>query len=173
MNPRPSYAIGTGLFILLGFAALAYLATQTTSVANGIAGSHTYTLKARFQNIGQLKARAPVKIAGVRIGDVQSIALEPQRMDALVVLSIDKQYNDIPDDSSAAIFTSGLLGDQYVGIEPGGSPTFLKNGDELLLTQSAMSIENLIGKFLVNGGPKSSSADSAPASSAPPASGNP
>ncbi|MES2405173.1 MAG: outer membrane lipid asymmetry maintenance protein MlaD [Pseudomonadota bacterium] len=173
MNPRPSYAIGTGLFILLGFAALAYLATQTTSVANGIASGNTYTLKARFQNIGQLKARAPVKIAGVRIGDVQSIALEPQRMDALVTLSIDKQYNDIPDDSSAAIFTSGLLGDQYVGIEPGGSPTFLKNGDEMVLTQSAMSIENLIGKFLVNGGPKSSSSDSAPASSAPPASGHP
>ncbi|MBN8735730.1 MAG: outer membrane lipid asymmetry maintenance protein MlaD [Xanthomonadales bacterium] len=173
MNPRPSYAIGTGLFILLGFAALAYLATQTTSVANGIASSSTYTLKARFQNIGQLKARAPVKIAGVRIGDVQSIALEPQRMDALVTLSIDKQYNDIPDDSSAAIFTSGLLGDQYVGIEPGGSPTFLKNGDEMVLTQSAMSIENLIGKFLVNGGPKSSGSDSAPASSAAPASGKP
>ena len=124
MNPRPSYAIGTGLFILLGFAALAYLATQTTSVANGMASGNSYTLKARFQNIGQLKARAPVKIAGVRIGDVASITLEPQRMDALVVLSIDKQYNDIPDDSSAAIFTSGLLGDQYVGIEPGGSPTF-------------------------------------------------
>jgi phospholipid/cholesterol/gamma-HCH transport system substrate-binding protein len=94
-------------------------------------------------------------------------------MDALVVLSIDKQYNDIPDDSSAAIFTSGLLGDQYVGIEPGGSPTFLKSGDELVLTQSAMSIENLIGKFMVNGGPKSSSASSAPASGDAPASGKP
>jgi len=172
MNPRPSYAIGTGLFILLGFAALAYLATQTTSVAN-IRRGDSYTLKARFQNIGQLKARAPVKIAGVRIGDVQSIALEPQRMDALVTMSIDKQYNDIPDDSSAAIFTSGLLGDQYVGLEPGGSPTFLKNGDEMVLTQSAMSIENLIGKFLVNGGPKSSGSGSTPAPSAPPSSGNP
>ncbi|HEX7369566.1 MAG TPA: outer membrane lipid asymmetry maintenance protein MlaD [Rhodanobacteraceae bacterium] len=172
MNPRPSYAIGTGLFILLGFAALAYLATQTTSVANGIAGGNTYTLKARFQNIGQLKARAPVKIAGVRIGDVASITLEPQRMDALVVLSIDKQYNDIPDDSSAAIFTSGLLGDQYVGIEAGGSPEFLKSGDEIILTQSAMSIENLIGKFLVNGGPKSSSSP-ASASSAAPAAAHP
>lgn len=173
MNPRPSYALGTGLFILLGFAALAYLATQTTSVANGMASSNGYLLKARFQNIGQLKVRAPVKIAGVRIGDVQSITLEPQRMDALVTMSIDRQYNDIPDDSSAAIFTSGLLGDQYVGIEPGGSPTFLKNGDELVLTQSAMSLENLIGKFLVNGGPKSSGSDSAPAASAPSASGHP
>ena len=173
MNPRPSYAIGTGLFILLGFAALAYLATQTTSVANGIHSGNSYALKARFNNIGQLKERAPVKIAGVRIGDVQSITLEPQRMDALVVMAIDKKYNDIPDDSSAAIFTSGLLGDQYVGIEPGGSPTFLKNGDEMVLTQSAMSIENLIGKFLVNGGPKSSSATTAPASSAAASSGKP
>ena len=173
MNPRPSYAIGTGLFILLGFAALAYLATQTTSVANGMASGNSYTLKARFQNIGQLKARAPVKIAGVRIGDVQSIQLEPQRMDALVTLSIDKQYDDIPDDSSAAIFTSGLLGDQYVGLEPGGSPTFLKDGDEMILTQSAMSIENLIGKFLVNGGPKSSGSDASPSSSTPPPSGKP
>jgi phospholipid/cholesterol/gamma-HCH transport system substrate-binding protein len=172
MNPRPSYAIGTGLFILLGFAALAYLATQTTSVAN-IHRGDSYLIKARFTNIGQLKERAPVKIAGVRIGDVQSIQLEPQRMDALVVMSIDKRYDDIPDDSSATIFTSGLLGDQYVGIEPGGSPTFLKNGDEVVLTQSAMSIENLIGKFLVNGGPKSGSSDSAPASTAPPASGKP
>lgn len=168
MNPRPSYAIGTGLFILLGFAALAYLATQTTSVAN-IHRGDSYLVKARFQNIGQLKERAPVKIAGVRIGDVQSIQLEPQRMDALVLLAINKHYNEIPDDSSAAIFTSGLLGDQYVGIEPGGSPTFLRNGDEMVLTQSAMSIENLIGKFLVNGGPKASGP--AAAAGAPPASG--
>lgn len=172
MNTRPSYAIGTGLFILLGFAALAYLATQTTSVANVHRGD-SYVIKARFDNIGQLKERAPVKIAGVRIGDVRSIALEPQRMDALVVMSIDKQYNDIPEDSSAAIFTSGLLGDQYVGIQPGGSPEFLKNGDEMVLTQSAMSIENLIGKFMVNGGSGSGRSGAQSPSSAPPPSRNP
>ncbi len=172
MNPRPSYAIGTGLFILLGFAALAYLATQTTSVANMHRGD-SYLIKARFQNIGQLKERAPVKIAGVRIGDVQSIQLEPQRMDALVTMAISKKYDDIPEDSSAAIFTSGLLGDQYVGIQPGGSPEFLKNGDELILTQSAMSIENLIGKFLVNGGSKSGGSGSAPAPAAPSTSAKP
>jgi phospholipid/cholesterol/gamma-HCH transport system substrate-binding protein len=169
MNPRPSYAIGTGLFILLGFAALVYLATQTTSVANVHQG-HSYLIEARFQNIGQLKERAPVKIAGVRIGSVRSIQLEPQRMDALVTMAIDDRYNDIPDDSSAAIFTSGLLGDQYVGIEPGGSPEFLHNGDELVLTQSAMQLEDLIGKFLVNGSPHSGA--SAPPSSARPASGS-
>ncbi|MGH8110542.1 MAG: outer membrane lipid asymmetry maintenance protein MlaD [Rhodanobacteraceae bacterium] len=173
MNPRPSYAIGTGLFILLGFAALAYLATQTTSIAN-VHGGASYEVKARFQNIGQLKARAPVKIAGVRIGDVQSITLEPQRMDALVVMAISTKYEDIPEDSSAEILTSGLLGDQYVGISPGGSPDFLKNGSQMILTQSAMNIESLIGKFMVNGSPGSSgAAASAPASSAPPASGKP
>ena len=172
MAQRRSYQIGSGLFIVLGFAALAYLATQTTSIANFRQGD-SYTLKARFTNVGQLKLRAPVKIAGVRIGSVESVEVDPERLDAKVTLSVDKRYHEIPDDSSAAIFTSGLLGDQYVGIEPGGSPTFLKNGDELVLTQSAMSIENLIGKFMVNGGPKSSGGDSAPASSAPPASGKP
>ena len=165
MNPRPSYAIGTGLFILLGFAALAYLATQTTSVAN-IRRGDSYTLKARFQNIGQLKARAPVKIAGVRVGSVQSIQLERGKMDALVTLSIDDKYDNIPDDTAAAIFTSGLLGDQYVGLQPGGSPEYLKNGDELVLTQSAMQLEDLIGKFLVNGGPKGGNESAPPPKSA-------
>jgi phospholipid/cholesterol/gamma-HCH transport system substrate-binding protein len=169
MNSRPSFAIGTGLFILLGFAALAYLATQTTSVANTHQG-HSYLLKARFSNIGQLKERAPVKIAGVRVGSVQSIQLERGKMDALVTLAIDEKYDDIPDDSGAAIFTSGLLGDQYVGLQPGGSPEYLKNGDELVLTQSAMQLEDLIGKFLVNGGPKGGS-QSPPAQPKPASSG--
>lgn len=172
MNPRPSYAIGTGLFILLGFAALAYLATQTTSVGNLQHGA-TYTVKAHFQNVGQLKVRAPVKIAGVRIGDVTSVQLEPQRMDALVEMAISDKYNQIPEDSSAAILTSGLLGSQYVGIVPGGSPQSLKNGDQLVLTQSAMNIEGLVSKFMVNGGSKSgdSGSGSAPATSVPPTSG--
>lgn len=148
-QPRSSYAIGAGLFILLGFAALFYLATQTTSVANFQQGD-TYRLKARFTNIGQLKLRAPVKIAGVRIGSVGSIQLEPERLDALVVLDIDRRYDQIPEDTAASIFTSGLLGDQYVGLQPGGSPEMLKDGDLLILTQSAMQLEDLIGKFLVN-----------------------
>lgn len=152
MNPRRSFAAGTGLFILLGFAALVYLATQTTSIANTYQGD-SYDVKARFTNVGQLKERAPVKIAGVRIGSVASITLEPDRLDALVVLSINNQFNQIPDDSSAAVFTSGLLGDQYIAIRPGGSPDMLRNGDEIILTQSAMQLEDLIGKFLVNGPP--------------------
>ena len=152
MTQRRSYAVGTGLFIVLGFAALAYLATQTTSLVNMHEGA-TYTLKARFSNVGQLKDRAPVKLAGVRIGSVSSIQLEPRKLDALVTFSIDKRFNQIPDDSSASILTSGLLGDQYIGIQPGGSPTNLKNGDQVILTQSAVQLEDLIGKFLVNGSP--------------------
>lgn len=150
MAKRQSFQIGTGLFILLGFAALVYLATQTTSLANYRQGA-SYAIKARFTNIGQLKLRAPVKVAGVRVGSVSGIELEPEKLDALVTLSIDKRFNQIPDDSSAAIFTSGLLGDQYVAIQPGGSPTNFKNGDEVLLTQSSMQLEELIGKYLVGG----------------------
>ncbi len=151
MNQRRSYQIGTGLFILLGFAALAYLATQTTSVANFQQGP-SYTLKAHFNNVGQLKLRAPVKIAGVRIGSVKAIDLDPTKLDANVLLSIDNRYKELPDDSAAAIFTSGLLGDQYVAIQPGGSPQQLKDGDEFVLTQSSIQLEDLIGKFLVGGG---------------------
>ncbi|NII09798.1 outer membrane lipid asymmetry maintenance protein MlaD [Oleiagrimonas sp. C23AA] len=162
MTQRRSYAVGTGLFIVLGFLALAYLATQTTSLANFDEGS-TYDLKARFTNIGQLKDRAPVKMAGVRIGSVKSIQFENDKLDALVTISVDKRFDQIPDDSSAAVLTSGLLGDQYIGIQPGGSPQNLKNGDTFILTQSAMQLEDLIGKFLVNGNgdKKSGDADSA------------
>jgi len=153
MAQRQSFQIGTGLFILLGFAALAYLATQTTSVANFSQGD-SYDLKARFTNVGQLKLRAPVKIAGVRVGSVANVVLEPDKLDALVTLSIDKRFNKIPDDSAAAVFTSGLLGDQYVAIQPGGSPDMFKNGDEVILTQSSMQLEELIGKYLVGSGDK-------------------
>ena len=149
-QPRRSFQIGTGLFILLGFAALAYLATQTTSVANYRQGD-SYAIKAKFSNIGQLKVRAPVKLAGVRIGSVQSIDLDQKTLDAVVMIGIDRQFDEIPDDSAAAIFTSGLLGDQYVGIQPGGSPVMFKDGDEVILTQSSMQLEDLIGKFLVSG----------------------
>ena len=162
MAQRRSYQFGSGLFILLGFAALAYLATQTTSVANFRQGD-SYALKARFNNVGQLKLRAPVKVAGVRIGSVESVEVDPARLDAKVTLSIDKRYHEIPDDSSAAIFTSGLLGDQYVGIQPGGSPEMFKDGDEFVLTQSSMQLEDLIGKFLVNGSPSQKPADGAAA----------
>ena len=113
----------------------------------------TYAVKARFSNVGTLSPGAPVKMAGVAIGSVKSVQADPVKLDALVTLSIDKKYDQIPDDSSAAVFTSGLIGSQYVAIQPGGSPDMLKDGDEMILTQSAMQLEDLIGKFLVNGSP--------------------
>jgi phospholipid/cholesterol/gamma-HCH transport system substrate-binding protein len=151
MAQRQSFQIGTGLFILLGFAALAYLATQTTSIANYSQGD-SYTLKVEYTNIGQLKLRAPVKLAGVRVGTVSAIELEPDKLQALVSMAIDKRFNKIPDDSSAAIFTSGLLGDQYVSIQPGGSPDMFKNGDQFVLMQNSVQLEELIGKYLVGSG---------------------
>lgn len=168
MTQRRSYQVGTGLFILLGFAALAYLATQTTSVANFRQGE-SYTLKASFTNVGQLKLHAPVKIAGVRIGSVEAIDLDPAKLEASVRLAIDKKFDQLPDDSSAAIFTSGLLGDQYVGVQPGGSPDMFKDGDEFVLTQSSLQLEDLIGKFLVNGSPSPKPAESGDGSAKPPA----
>src|ERR1700755_3686066 len=152
MAQRQTFQIGTGFFLRLGFAALAYLATQTTSLANYRQGD-SYSLKARFTNIGQLKLRAPVKVAGVRVGSVSDIVLEPDKLDALVSLSIDQRFDKIPDDSAAAIFTSGLLGDQYVALQPGGSPDMFKNNDEVVLTQSSMQLEDLIGKYLVDNDP--------------------
>jgi len=175
MAQRQSYQIGTGLFILFGFAALAYLATQTTSVANFSQGP-SYAIKARFTNIGQLKLRAPVKVAGVRVGTVSEIKLESDKLDALVTLALDKRFDKIPDDSAAAVFTSGLLGDQYVAIQPGGSPDMFKDGDEVVLTQSSMQLEELIGKYLVGGdagksGDKAAKPDAKDAKSETPPSG--
>lgn len=151
MSQRPSYAVGTGLFIVLGFAALAYLATQTTSVANVHQGN-SYTVDAHFANIGQLKERAPVKIAGVRVGQVQSIVLDPASEVADVKLSIDQRYSKIPDDSVATIFTSGLLGDQYVGIQYGSSKNVVAPGGTLALTKPAQQLEEMLGKFFGAGG---------------------
>ena len=155
MAQQRSFQLGTGLFILLGFSALAYLATQTTSVANFRQGD-SYTLQASFGNIGQLKLGAPVKMAGVRIGSVSAIDLDPVKLDATVKLAVSNRFNTLPDDSAAAIFTSGLLGDQYVAIQTGGSPEVFKDGDEFILTQSSMQLEDLIGKFLAGSGGSSS-----------------
>ncbi|AFC84904.1 outer membrane lipid asymmetry maintenance protein MlaD [Frateuria aurantia] len=290
MSQRRSYGLGTGLFIVFGFAALVYLATQTSSLSNGSAGD-SYLVTAHFANVGQLKERAPIKVAGVRIGEVRSVRLgahgdvadvqlaidkqyasipvdsiasiytsgllgdqyvnlsygsarqdlhqgstlqftrpaqqleamlgkfmgtgdgadaiggtyevtadfsnvgnlsqgalvklagvavgsvesvtaDPAQLNAHVVLAIDKKFNQIPDDSSAAIFTNGLLGPRYVEIQPGGSPDMLKNGDQMILTQSAMQLEDLIGKFMVNGSGGSASKNGPAASGSASGSGH-
>jgi phospholipid/cholesterol/gamma-HCH transport system substrate-binding protein len=150
-QPRSSYAVGTGLFIVLGFAALAYLATQTSSVAN-IHQGDSYMVDTTFTNIGQLKERAPVKIAGVRVGQVQSISLIPGHDVADVKLAIDKSYDKIPQDSVATIFTSGLLGDQYVGIQYGSASKFVAADGKLARTKSTQPLEEMLGKFFGAGG---------------------
>jgi phospholipid/cholesterol/gamma-HCH transport system substrate-binding protein len=151
VSQRKSYAVGTGMFIVLGFAALAYLATQTSSIANSHQGA-SYTVDAQFANIGQLKERAPVKVAGVRVGQVQSITLEPGKDVADVALSIDKKYAQIPADSVATIYTSGLLGDQYVGLQFGNAKNYVADGGHLGLTRSATSLEDMLAKFVGAGG---------------------
>lgn len=151
MSQRKSYAVGTGLFIVFGFAALAYLATQTTSVVNSHQGT-SYSVDAQFANIGQLKERAPVKVAGVRVGQVQSIMLEPGKDVADVKLSIDKKFDQIPSDSVAVIYTSGLLGDQYVGLQYGNAKNYLADGGHLGLTKSTQPLEEMLGKFFGAGG---------------------
>jgi phospholipid/cholesterol/gamma-HCH transport system substrate-binding protein len=150
-QPRSSFAAGTGLFIVLGFAALVYLATQTSSVANVRQGA-SYTVDTHFANIGQLKERAPVKIAGVRVGQVQSITLAPGQEVADVKLAIDNAYDHIPLDSVATIFTSGLLGDQYIGIQYGSSKKVVAAGGTLALTKPAQQLEEMLGKFFGAGG---------------------
>jgi phospholipid/cholesterol/gamma-HCH transport system substrate-binding protein len=150
VTQRRSYAVGTGLFIVLGFAALAYLATQTTSVANQHGGS-TYDVETRFANVGQLKVRAPVKVAGVRVGSVSAIELVPGKEEAKVTLAIDNARKDIPDDSVATIYTSGLLGDQYIGLQFGHSKNPVKEGGELAFTRPAQQLEEMLGKFFGGG----------------------
>jgi phospholipid/cholesterol/gamma-HCH transport system substrate-binding protein len=150
VSQRKSYAVGTGMFIVLGFAALVYLATQTSSIANSHQGA-SYIVDAQFANIGALKERAPVKVAGVRIGQVQSISLEPGKDVADVSLSIDKKYAQIPADSVATIYTSGLLGDQYVAIQFGNAKNYLADGGHVGLTKSTQPLEEMLGKFLGGG----------------------
>jgi phospholipid/cholesterol/gamma-HCH transport system substrate-binding protein len=137
-----------GLFVLLGLAALVFVALKAanlTSFSNGA----TYALSARFDNIGGLKARAPVRSAGVVVGRVTSISLDPKTFQGVVTMEVNKGY-DFPKDTSAKILTAGLLGDQYVGLEPGGDTANLVPGDVIKQTQSAVVLENLIGQFLFN-----------------------
>ena len=148
MSANRSLEVGTGLFVLLGFAALAFLTTQLPGAKLSLgAGSSGYTVSAHFENVGDLKAGAPVTMAGVKVGRVASVAYDSQEYKAVVKLVIDRSYNRIPDDSWANIETSGLLGARYVGIDAGGSETFLTNDSQIENTQSAMVLEKLVNKL--------------------------
>jgi phospholipid/cholesterol/gamma-HCH transport system substrate-binding protein len=149
MKQTRAVELGTGLFVLLGFGALFFLITQTTGV-NREVGKEGYDVTARFENVGDLKPRSAVTMSGVAIGRVTSVRFDTERLNAVVTLRIAKQYDQLPDDTEAAILTSGLIGGQYVGLTPGGSDTFLADGSEIEFTQSAVVLENLIGKFLTS-----------------------
>jgi phospholipid/cholesterol/gamma-HCH transport system substrate-binding protein len=154
MRQTRSVEIGTGLFVLLGMSSLFFLTTQTTG-GDDFQAESFYTVQARFENIGSLRQRAPVTMSGVTIGRVTEVKFDPVALEAVVEFVIDAQFDQIPDDSDASILTSGILGSQYIGLQAGGSDLYLEDGSEILFTQSAIVLENLIGKFLVNSGSKS------------------
>ena len=158
--------VGVGVFLLMGLLCALALAFASTD-ARGRVGGEQYRVHARFSNLGELKVRAPVKIAGVRVGEVAEIALDPKTFDARVVLRLSRAAGELPADTSASIYTAGLLGERYVNLAPGGDPEPLGDGDEITMTQSAVVLEQLIGKYMFGGGKPG--AEASPAPSAAPA----
>ncbi|HEY0941871.1 MAG TPA: outer membrane lipid asymmetry maintenance protein MlaD [Steroidobacter sp.] len=149
MRSTRAVEISTGLFVLLGFAALFFMVTQITNRELAVDGA-SYVVTAQFENIGSLKPGAAVSMAGVTVGRVDSIAFDQNVYKAVVKMRIASSYNRIPNDSDAAIMTSGLLGGQYVGITAGGSEEYLKNGDRIELVQDALVLENLINQLVAS-----------------------
>jgi phospholipid/cholesterol/gamma-HCH transport system substrate-binding protein len=160
MRTSRATELSTGFFVLLGFAALFFLVTQITNRGASWSGGDGFRVTAKFDNIGQLKVRAAVSMSGVTVGRVEGIEYDKTDYKALVTMRIDKRYDSIPNDSDASIYTSGLLGGQYIGISPGGSETNLKDGDQIEFTQSAIVLENLISKFLFSMAGKDKKQDS-------------
>jgi phospholipid/cholesterol/gamma-HCH transport system substrate-binding protein len=161
MRANRTLEIGTGLFVLLGFAALLFLTTQLPASGIKFGGAKAgYKVTAEFDNIGDLKVGSPVSMSGVRVGDVTNIRFDSKDYKAVVTMRVDPQYNQIPDDSFASIETQGLLGGKYIGISPGGQDTYLKDGSRIDQTQSAIVLENLINKFFANFASKGSDSQS-------------
>ena len=146
MMSRTALDLWVGIFVAIGFAALVFLAMKVGNFS-GLDGSETYRVEAPFDNIGGLKVRAPVKSSGVLVGRVASIRLDTEIYRAVVELEVDKRYA-FPADTTASILTSGLLGEQYVGLEAGADTAMLESGDRVLITQSAVVLEKLIGQFM-------------------------
>jgi phospholipid/cholesterol/gamma-HCH transport system substrate-binding protein len=179
MRKSNTLNVGTGAFVLLGFATLAFLTTQITSRGLHFGSAPHYDLTAKFENIGDLKVGAPVSMAGVEVGRVARIDLDTHEYKAVVLLRMNPKYNQIPTDSDASIYTQGLLGGKYIGLTAGGADTYLKDKGEIDFTQSAFVIENLIGQLVANFAKGSSSSNSsgssdcnsAPSNSTPPKTG--
>ncbi len=149
MRQSRSLEIWVGAFVALGLAALLMLAMKVSNITSYVQGDG-YQISAAFENIGGLTVRAPVRIAGVRIGRVSDIRYDGDSFQAIVSMRIDSQYDYLPADTSASILTDGLLGENYIGLEPGGEEESLRDGDRIEITQSALVLEKLIGQFLFN-----------------------
>jgi phospholipid/cholesterol/gamma-HCH transport system substrate-binding protein len=157
---KKNIEILVGLFVLLGAAGLVFLALKAANLGSFSGGGASYTLVARFDNIGGLKARAPVRSAGVNVGRITSIALDPKTYQGVVQMEVSRDVQ-FPRDSSARILTAGLLGDQYIGIEPGAEEKNFVAGDIITQTQSAVVLESLISQFLFSKAADSGSAKGA------------
>ena len=163
-GPRLEFAVGA--FLLLALASLLVLAIASTNGRFGFS-SDSYELKARFTNLGQLRPMAPVKIGGVTIGKVAEVQLDPVKFDSIVTLDIDNRYKDLPADTSAGILTGGLLGESYIGLQPGGDVEVLKPGEEIAFTTPAVDLIQMVGKYMFGGGAPSAGASGAAAGSEP------
>ncbi|WP_372017108.1 outer membrane lipid asymmetry maintenance protein MlaD [Pseudoxanthomonas sp. 10H] len=148
-GPRLEFAVGA--FLVLALVSLLVLAFASTNRQFGFGGG-SYELTARFANLGQLRLQAPVKIGGVVVGRVDRIELDPVKFDSIVTLAIDDRFKDLPADTSAGILTSGLLGESFIGLQPGGDPEVLAPGDEIAYTQPAIDLIQLVGKYMFGGG---------------------
>ena len=144
---RKAVETTVGLFLLIGVAAIIWLALKVGNWSPTT--THDYEVTAHFDNIGGLTMKAPVTLAGVTIGRVASIGIDADDYSARITLQIDQAHDNLPTDTSAAILTSGLLGAQYVGLDPGAEETYLKDGDRIEITQSAVVLEHLIGQILI------------------------
>lgn len=139
--------MAVGLFVVAGLAALLMLAVRVGNLTL-VSDAGAYHITARFDNIGGLKVRAPVSMSGIKIGQVVALDFDPVSYEAVATLAIGGRFNQVPLDSTASIFTAGLLGEQYVAIEPGADEEYMEEGDEIDLTQSALVLEELIQTFL-------------------------
>jgi len=149
MTSRRTIEFTVGLFVAAGLAALFMLAMKVSNLSTVSLGD-VYHVTAHFTNIGGLAVRSPVKASGVRVGQVTAISYDDQKNQAVVTLSIEKRFSKFPVDTAASIYTAGLLGEQYIALQPGVEDKTLKDGDKLQFTDSAMVLERLIGKFMVN-----------------------
>ncbi|MCI0653952.1 MAG: outer membrane lipid asymmetry maintenance protein MlaD [Methylococcaceae bacterium] len=149
MQYSKMFATGVGFFVFLGIGSLFFLALRVSNLSS-FDNAEGYRLVARFENIGGLKVRSPVTVSGIRIGRVSAINFDKNSYQAVVEMNINPLYDTLPGDTSAGIYTSGLLGEQYIGLEPGGAEEYLQDGDEVGFTQSAFVLEEIIGKFLFN-----------------------